>query len=89
MPFRFRRTVRLAPGLRLNLGKRSVSVSAGVRGAHATFGGPAGRRLTVGLPGSGLFYTTTTAGRRRRRPHPLAATAIILLALYAAARWLF
>ena len=28
MPFRFRRSIRIAPGLRLGLGKRGVSASA-------------------------------------------------------------
>jgi hypothetical protein len=64
--FRFRRSIRLFPGVRINLGKRSASVSVGVRGAHVTFGGPQGTRTTVGLPGTGLSYTETT------KPHPTA-----------------
>ena len=62
--FRFRRSVRILPGIRINLGKRSASVSVGVRGAHVTFGGPRGTRTTVGLPGTGLSYTSTS------NPHP-------------------
>jgi len=54
--FRFRRSVKLFPGLRLNFGKRGISASIGVRGAHVTYG-PTGTRTTVGLPGSGLSYT--------------------------------
>ncbi len=60
--FRFRRSIRIFPGLRLNLGKRGVSASIGVRGAHVTVG-PTGTRTTVGLPGSGVSYTTMS------RPH--------------------
>ncbi len=56
MGFRFRRSIRLLPGLRLNLGKRGVSVSAGVRGAHVTIGKD-GTRTTVGIPGTGVSYT--------------------------------
>ncbi|HLQ13108.1 MAG TPA: DUF4236 domain-containing protein [Steroidobacteraceae bacterium] len=55
--FRSRRSIRLLPGIRLNLGKRSTSISVGGRGAHVTFGGPRGTRTTVGLPGTGLSYT--------------------------------
>jgi hypothetical protein len=55
--FRFRRSFRLLPGLRLNLGKRSASLSVGVRGAHVTFGGPQGTRTTISAPGTGLSYT--------------------------------
>jgi hypothetical protein len=57
MPIRFQRRVRIAPGISLNLNKRSVSASFGRRGAHITIG-PKGRRTTIGLPGTGLFYTS-------------------------------
>jgi hypothetical protein len=56
MGFRFRRSVKILPGIRLNFGKRGISTSIGVRGAHVTFG-KSGTRTTVGLPGSGLSYT--------------------------------
>jgi Protein of unknown function (DUF4236)/zinc-ribbon domain len=51
------RRVRLAPGLTLNLSKSGPSLSVGMRGAHITLG-RSGIRRTVGLPGTGLFYTT-------------------------------
>jgi hypothetical protein len=56
--FRFRRSSRILPGLRLNIGKRGVSTSIGVRGAHITVGHGKVRE-TVGIPGSGISYTTT------------------------------
>jgi uncharacterized protein DUF4236 len=56
MGFRFPRSIRILPGLRLNIGKRRVSTSIGVRRAHVTFG-KTGSRTTVGLPGSGRSYT--------------------------------
>jgi hypothetical protein len=56
MGFRFRRSIKILPGIRLNFGKRGVSTSIGVRGAHVTFG-KTGTRTTVGLPGSGISYT--------------------------------
>lgn len=55
MAFRFRRTVSIFPGVRINLGKRGVSVSAGVRGANVTLGRN-GLYGNVGLPGSGVSY---------------------------------
>jgi len=57
MAFRFFRRVHLAPGLSLNLSKSGPSVSVGVCGAHATFG-PRGIRQTVGIPGTGAFFTS-------------------------------
>lgn len=56
MGFRFRRSLKILPGIRLNFGKRGVSTSVGVRGAHITMG-PTGTRTTVGLPGTGVSYT--------------------------------
>lgn len=57
MAFRFRNSIRIAPGIRLNLGKRGVSVSAGIRGATITAGSQ-GIYGNLGLPGTGLSYRT-------------------------------
>lgn len=54
--FRFRRVVRILPGVSINLGKKGASVSVGVPGAHVTLG-QSGTRQTVGIPGTGLSYT--------------------------------
>ena len=60
MALRFRRTIRVLPGIRLNLSRSGISTSVGVRGAHVTVG--LGRvRATVGLPGSGLSYSESQA----------------------------
>jgi len=56
--FRFHKSLNIFPGLRLNLGRKSVSMSVGRRGAWLT-AGTRGTRATVGLPGTGLSYTTT------------------------------
>jgi hypothetical protein len=56
MGFRFRRSIRLLPGIRVNLSKSGASASVGVRGAHVTVGHGKVRE-TVGLPGSGLSHT--------------------------------
>ncbi len=58
--FRFRRSIKIAPGIRWNFGKKSSSVSFGGRGAHYTVG-TSGSRATVGIPGTGLSYTETSA----------------------------
>jgi hypothetical protein len=73
MGFRFRRSLRLFPGVRLNFGKRGVSALVGVRGAHVTVG-RTGVRTTVGIPGTGVSYTSFRAVKRRvptvRKPVP-------------------
>jgi hypothetical protein len=63
--FRFRRSIKLFPGVRWNIGKKSSSLSFGGRGAHYTVG-TSGTRTTVGIPGTGLSYTETSG----RSPRP-------------------
>jgi hypothetical protein len=67
MGFRFRRSIGIIPGVRLNFGRRGTSVSLGVRGAHMTVG-PTGVRKTVGIPGTGMSYTTHDSWGTRRTP---------------------
>jgi Protein of unknown function (DUF4236) len=57
MGFRFRRSIRILPGLRLNIGKRDVSTSVGGRGHWITFGGKRAPTVTLGVPGTGLRYS--------------------------------
>jgi hypothetical protein len=68
MGLRFRRRIRIAPGLSLNLSKRGTSLSVGGRGAHVTIG-HGQVRDTVSLPGTGVSYTSThrTGGDQRKR----------------------
>ena len=68
MGIRFRNSIRLAPGIRLNLGKTSVSLSAGVRGASVTLG-ENGLWGNAGIPGTGLSYRTqlnNSSSQRKR-----------------------
>ena len=60
MGLRFRKSLRLVPGLRLNLSKRGASLSVGGKGVTANLGSR-GVRTTVGIPGTGLSYTTRPA----------------------------
>jgi len=59
MGFRFRRSVRILPGVKINLSGRGASVSLGARGFHYTIG-PKGTRVTAGIPGTGLSWTQYT-----------------------------
>lgn len=54
MPIRLQRRIRIAPGIRLNLSKSGIGISAGVRGLRLgldSHGRPYG---SAGLPGTGL-----------------------------------
>ena len=56
MGFRFRRSVRLIPGVRLNFSTRGASISLGARGATLNFSGR-GARATFGVPGTGFSWS--------------------------------
>jgi uncharacterized protein DUF4236 len=53
---RFRKKVKLAPGLALNFSKGGVSLSVGGRGNSVNFG-KRGVKQTVGLPGTGISFS--------------------------------
>lgn len=58
MGFRFRKSIKIAPGISLNLGKKGISASIGPRGAKVTIGSR-GSRATLGIPGTGMSFTAT------------------------------
>lgn len=93
MAFRFRRSIRLAPGLRINLSKSGPSLSIGKRGLTHTIG-PRGRRTTVGLPGTGISYSTVTRQASPRRGERtggsgVLGTMVTIVIVLAIVGWLF
>jgi len=77
---RFRRTIKVAPGIRLNINKRSVGLSAGIPGARVSINSDGRSTRSVGVPGTGLYYRSQTgprrgAGRSPYAPSPTAAPA--------------
>ena len=58
MGFGFRKSFKIAPGVRLNVGKKGISsVSVGGKGARVSVG-KKGTRTTISAPGTGLSYST-------------------------------
>lgn len=60
MGLRFRKSVKIAPGLKLNFNKNSASITAGTRGAHYTINSKGTKTASVGIPGTGLSYVETS-----------------------------
>lgn len=54
MAWSFRRRIKIAPGVHINLSKSGVSTSVGPRGAKVTVG-PKGTYLHTGIPGTGIY----------------------------------
>lgn len=57
MAIRFRKTIKIAPGLKLNIGKKSASVRIGGQNMGYTVG-TKGRTTSASIPGTGLGVTS-------------------------------
>lgn len=72
--FRFRRSVRIGPGVRMSVSKTGVGMSAGPRGARYSAHSSGRRTASVGAPGTGVGYVSSRGGRKQssrgRAPQP-------------------
>lgn len=62
MGLRFRKSFKIAPGVKLNLNKNSTSVTFGKRGAHYTVNSKGKKTASVGIPGTGISYVQSKGG---------------------------
>jgi hypothetical protein len=64
MGFRFHRSFRVLPGVRLNMSKRGLGLSIGNSWGGFSVG-PAGTRVRAALPGTGLSWSKGVGGSKR------------------------
>lgn len=62
MGLRFRKSFKVAPGVKVNLNKKSTSVTFGGKGVHKTCSSSGKKTTSVGIPGTGAYYTTSSGG---------------------------
>lgn len=62
MGFSFRKSINIGNGVRLNLGKKSASVSVGGKGYRYSVSTTGRRTTTFSLPGTGISYRNTSSG---------------------------
>lgn len=69
MSLRFRRSIKLIPGVRLNFSTSSVGLSVGVPGARVSINSKGDIYTSAGIPGTGLYNVERSSlrGRRSRR----------------------
>ena len=60
MGMRFRKSFKIAPGVKLNLSKRGIGVSAGVKGARVSLNSKGRVTKSVGIPGTGISYVSSS-----------------------------
>ena len=82
MGFRFRKSIKIFPGIRINLSKSGISTSVGVPGATVNIKGNK-TTTTVGLPGTGVSYDH----RRRHRSRLDKTGALAAAPLYSGDWW--
>jgi len=61
MGFKFRKSIKIAPGVKLNFNKKSTGITFGGKGMHYTVNSKGKRTTSVGVPGTGLYYSTTSS----------------------------
>lgn len=67
MGLRFRKSFKVAPGVRINLGKRSAGVSFGGKYGGMSFNTKSGARARISAPGTGLSYSSKLSSGRSKR----------------------
>lgn len=66
MGFKFRKSVKIAPGVKLNLNKKSAGITIGGKGAHYTVNSKGKRTTSVGVPGTGVSYSSSKGGGKTK-----------------------
>lgn len=59
MGFRFRKSFKVAPGVKINVSKKSIGISAGTKGAHVSVNSSGRVTKSAGIPGTGISYVET------------------------------
>ncbi|MCL4240336.1 MAG: DUF4236 domain-containing protein, partial [Dehalococcoidia bacterium] len=67
MPWSFRKSLKLGPGIRLNLGKKSASISLGGPGYRYNVSTTGRSTTSINIPGTGISYKDSTGGTSRSR----------------------
>lgn len=67
MGFRFRKSIKLGKGVRINFNKKSAGISFGTKGARYSINSNGRRTASVGIPGTGLYYTKTSGGSSHKK----------------------
>ncbi len=91
MGLNFRKSVKVADGVKLNIGKKSAGVSVGGKHVGASFNTRSGARVRASLPGTGISYTKSlnsigkkkTSRKKSKSKNTLSTILTILIVLIA------
>lgn len=74
MGLQFRKRIKICKGVNLNISKTGVGVSVGTKGARYSMHSSGRRTATVGLPGTGLYYTKNLGTKKKGKEKKTAST---------------
>ncbi len=80
MGFRFHKSIKLIPGIKLNMSKSGPSLSVGGKGMTFNLGSK-GTKTTVGLPGTGASYSSHSSYKNTSGARLVWIVVFILIAL--------
>ena len=66
MGVRFRKSVNIAPGVKVNVGKKSVGVSVGGKYGGVSVNSKSGVHTRTSIPGTGISYTKKIGSNKRK-----------------------
>lgn len=87
MSIRFRKSINLGGGLRLNLNKKSAGLSFGGKGARFSVNSDGRKTTSVGIPGTGIYWTKSSEGKSSLTP--LNIITLVLLFPFIILYWIF
>jgi len=76
MGLRYRKSIKIAPGVKINLNKKSTSVTFGGKGYHKTINSNGRKTTSVNLPVPGLSYVDIDTPKKRAKKNAAASPTI-------------
>lgn len=73
MGLRFRKSIKLAPGIKLNVGKKSAGISIGGKYGGVSLNSKTGSHSRISVPGTGISYTISGHKSSKKRTYKSSA----------------
>lgn len=70
MGLNFRKSIKIAPGIRMNISKSGVGFSAGVKGARISVNSKGRVTKTVSIPKTGISYSKSSTIKQKKKEKP-------------------
>lgn len=69
MGLRFRKSVKICKGVKVNLGTGGIGLSVGTKGCRYSVNSRGRAGVSVGIPGTGIYYNKSVGGGKRKRSY--------------------